>query len=79
MTTRSIAVLAAAASLFSTYAVADDSAAKATRPVADASCATASAGTRVYPHPHKGFIVKPSLKAQSACTVAQSKSFDTSI
>ena len=79
MTTRSIAVLAAAASLFATYAFAHDSAAKATHPVADASCAAASAEKRVYPHPHKGFAVKPSLKAQSACTVAQTKSLDTSI
>jgi hypothetical protein len=79
MSTRSVFALAVAASLFATCALADDSAAKASRPVADASCADAIAGKRVYPHPHKGYIVKPSLKAQSACTVAQPKSFDTSI
>lgn len=79
MTTRSVAVLAAAASLFATCAFADDSADRATPAVADASCADAGAGKRVYPHPHKGFIVKPGRKARSACTVAQSKSFDTSI
>jgi hypothetical protein len=76
MSTRSIAVLAAAAGLFATCAFANDSAAKAARPLADAAC---SAERRVYPHPHKGFIVKPSRKAQSACTVAQRKSLDTSI
>ena len=79
MMTRSVAVLAAAASVFATCALANGSAAQATRPVADASCADASAEKRVYPHPHKGFIVKPSLKAQSACTVASPKSLDTSI
>ncbi len=76
MSNRSIAVLAAAAGLFATCAFADDSAAKATRPLSDASCA---AEKRVYPHPHKGFIVKPSRKAPSACRVARGKSFDTSI
>jgi hypothetical protein len=77
--TRSIAVLAAAASLFATCAVADESEAAATRPAVEASCAAASAEKRVYPHPHKGFIVKPSLKARGACTVAYPKSLDTSI
>jgi hypothetical protein len=79
MTIRSVAALAAAAVLSATTVFADDSAAKATRPAADASCVAASAGKRVYPHAHKGFIVKPSLRAQSACTVAYPKSLDTSI
>jgi hypothetical protein len=76
MSNRSIALLTAAAGLFATCAFANESADRSTRPAADASCVIEK---RVYPHPYKGFILKPSLKAQSACTVAHGKSFDTSI
>jgi hypothetical protein len=78
MTIRAIAVLAAAACLSTTPAFADNPDSSGTSATTVPAC-EAKAAKHVYPHPHKGLIVKRSVKADTACTVAQPKKFDTSI
>ena len=79
MITRSLGVLAAAACMFAASAFADDSASRNTSATLAPACAEAKAAKHVYPHPHKGLIVRRRVKADTPCTVAQPKSFDTSI
>ncbi len=79
MITRPFRVLAVVACMIAIPAFAHDSADKQSASVADSVCTSLAVEKRVYPHPHKGLIVKRSVNAENECTAAERKVYDSSI